>query len=146
MSQPFVLDASVVVKLFVQEELSDKAQQLLERLTGSDATDALYAPDFTWVECANVLWKYVCFHGYDVREAEHNVRALLDLAIRPIGAGELLDAGAFRLAHSYSLPLYDACYLALAEHLGATFITADQRLVKRVAGRSDVLYLGDWSG
>src|SRR5262245_6303307 len=48
-----VIDASVLIKCFLAEPLSDRAIKLLK----ADAT--LSAPDFIYAECANALWKRV---------------------------------------------------------------------------------------
>ena len=58
-----VVDASVGIKLFVVEELSDAAHRLFRQLTGYRPA-RFYVPDLFFVECANTLWKYVRRFGY----------------------------------------------------------------------------------
>jgi predicted nucleic acid-binding protein len=46
-----VVDASVAIKWFLPEPLSNEAERLL------DGGDALFAPDFLLIEFGNVIWK-----------------------------------------------------------------------------------------
>lgn len=55
----WVVDASVGAKLFVAEPLSDQAHALFSGLAADPPAD-LYVPDLFNIECANLLWKYVC--------------------------------------------------------------------------------------
>jgi predicted nucleic acid-binding protein len=48
-----VIDASVAIKWFVPEPLSDQAERLL------DGGDSLFAPDFLLIEFGNIIWKKV---------------------------------------------------------------------------------------
>jgi len=145
MSQLLVVDASVVAKAFVQEDLSAQARRLIERLAALESEDALdlYAPDFMWVECANVLWKYVTLYGYGLNDAQADLIDLLALAITPVPSSQILAGDAFRLACTYKLPIYDTCYLALAQELGCQLVTADRKLLSAVADRLPVVFLGD---
>ena len=142
MSSAYVVDANVVVKLFVGEELSDEARALLGRLALSEP-DQFFAPDLLLAECTNVLWKYVQFYGYDVEMARANLADLADLAIQTVPAASLFQE-AFEISYRLSMAVYDACYVALAESLGCSLVTADEPLVRRLAGEGLlVLYLGD---
>jgi predicted nucleic acid-binding protein len=146
MSRSVVIDSSVVVKLFVEEDLSERAHEILARLVTNEFPDSLeaYAPDLMWVECANVLWKYVSFHSYGRDSAEADLHNLFQLAITPVANSEALVKDAVNLANSYNVAIYDALYLALAQHLNGVFLTADQKLVARVGERLPAVYLGDW--
>ncbi|RLC69404.1 MAG: hypothetical protein DRI52_08945 [Chloroflexi bacterium] len=142
MSNAYVVDANVVVKLFVDEELSAQARALLGRLALPEP-DQFFAPDLLLAECANVLWKYVQFYGYDVEMARANLADLADLAIQTVPVINLFQE-AFELGHRLSIAVYDACYVTLAEGLGYPLVTADEPLVRRLAGEGlPVLYLGD---
>lgn len=59
---------------------------------------------------------------------------------------ETLYDRALMLAHEYDLPaIYDAQYVALAELLGATLWTADQRLLRSLAGGLPFVHaISDW--
>jgi predicted nucleic acid-binding protein len=49
-----VVDASVGIKLFLKEPLSERADILFSRLV-DDPPARFYVPDLFFVECANVL-------------------------------------------------------------------------------------------
>jgi predicted nucleic acid-binding protein len=47
------------------------------------------------------------------------------------------------MARAADATVYDATFAALAESLEATFVTADERLARRMAAWPFVLFLGD---
>jgi predicted nucleic acid-binding protein len=142
MSNAYVVDSNVVVKLFVDEELSDEARELLGRLALSEPGQ-FFAPDLLLAECANVLWKYVQFHGYEMEMARANLADLADLAIQTVPATTLFQE-AFEIGCRLNITVYDACYVALAEGLECPLVTADEPLARRLAEEGlPVLYLGD---
>jgi predicted nucleic acid-binding protein len=50
-----IIDASVLIKFFVVEVLSSKAEQLLARV--EEGVVRLFAPDLIYAEAGNILWK-----------------------------------------------------------------------------------------
>jgi predicted nucleic acid-binding protein len=128
----FVVDASVAVKWVIPEVLSDQASSLRGR------TDRLLAPDLLLPEAANALWKKLMRREITAREAAQAIDLLMasGLDLRP--SGPLLSR-ALTLARRSRHPVYDCLYVALAQAEGATLITADQRLLARIArGRTRV--------
>jgi predicted nucleic acid-binding protein len=123
----FVVDASVVIKLFIDEPLSDCASALFNH-----PTRVYYAPGLVYAECANILWKYTKRFGMSEREANRNLEELYSLALRRIPTNDCLQE-ALRLAMKHNISVYDACYVATAISVGAPLITADQRLIAKVA-------------
>jgi len=141
-SSPCVVDASVGIKLFVKEELKDVAESLFVIVTASPEARR-YVPDLFFAECANVLWKYVYRCGYSEAEARRNLSGLFALDLARISTPTLVPE-ALKIATAHSISVYDACYVATADLVGAPLITADQRLVKRLAKSNyQVCYLGD---
>lgn len=120
---PLVIDASVAVKWVVAEAGTDDA--LVLRRT------RLIAPDLLVAECANILWKKVRRGELTPDEASLAARLLerADIDLKPMRT--LLDA-ASRLAVMLDHPAYDCVYLAFAEAEGCPFVTADDRLLRRV--------------
>ena len=127
-----VVDASVAVKWIIPEVLSDQASSLRGR------TDPLLAPDLLLPEAANALWKKPMRREITAREAAQAIDLLMasGLDLRP--SGPLLGR-ALTVARRLRHPVYDCLYVALAQAEGATLITADRRLLARIArGRTRV--------
>ena len=89
MSGDWVVDASVGIKLFVAEELSEVADTLFARLAAQPPT-RLYVPDLFYIECANILWKYVQRFGYPVENARQDVADLTALSLVTVSTADLL--------------------------------------------------------
>jgi predicted nucleic acid-binding protein len=123
-----VVDASVAVKWVIPEVLSDRADTLRDR------ADRLVAPDLLLPEATNALWKKLTRREITAREATQALDLLMasGLDLRP--SGPLLGR-ALALARRLRHPVYDCIYLALAHGEGATLVTADRRLLARVARR-----------
>jgi predicted nucleic acid-binding protein len=137
-----VVDASVGVKLFVAEDSSSRADALFSHLS-AEPPAAFYVPDLFYVECANILWKHVRRFGHPADSARQDIVDLRDLALHSVPTAELLDV-AIDLALQYHVTAYDACYVALAQQLGAPLVTADEPLAARMSGAGfPVLHLRD---
>jgi predicted nucleic acid-binding protein len=103
-----------------------------------DRADRLLAPDLLLPEAATALWKKQTRREITAREAAQAIDLLMasGLDLRP--SGPLLRR-ALALARRLRHPVHDCIYLALAQTERATLITADQRLLARVArGRTRV--------
>ena len=142
MSLGWVVDASVGIKLFVDEDLSETADRLFRALEEQPETP-FYVPDLFYIECANILWKYVRRFGYSAEEAHRNLEALgaLDLLCAP--TADLL-APSLELGLDLGITAYDACYAALSRQVSAPLVTADRPLFEKLTGSSiEVCWLGD---
>lgn len=139
-----VIDASVAIKLFVVEPLSDRADQLFDYLA-ADPPAHFYVPDLFFAECANILWKHARRFGYPADNARQDVADLRALALRTISTADLI-ADALTIALAFDITAYDACYVALAAQLGAPLVTADEALVRKLASTGyGVQWLGDFA-
>ena len=132
-----VVDASVGIKLFLVEEGSDAADRLFAELTPDAASDTptarFYVPDLFFVECGNILWKYVRHFGYAADSAHQDIADLQALRLQTVSTADLLTP-AFALALQYDITAYDACYAALAQQLSLPLITADAPLIRKLSG------------
>ncbi len=118
-----VVDSSVAIKWVVQEQGTEQALALRRY--------RLSAPDLLAAECANVLWKKV--RRGDMNEAEAVVAAgLLELSGVDLVPMRGMLAQATRLALDLDHPAYDCLYLVLAQSTDRHFVTADERLVRKV--------------
>lgn len=121
-----LIDASVALKLFLEEDDSPAAQLLLEQT-------ALEAPELILAEVANGLWKA---HRRATLSAEVYARDIAKLfeifdTLHPIGALMIRAAEIGRLLDH---PVYDCVYLACAEREESPVVTADRRLLRAVSG------------
>ena len=136
-AERYVIDASVGIKLFVDEPLSDEAHELFARLAENAAT-RFYVPDLFYTECANILWKYVNRHGMPEAEARRDLRRLDDLALDCVPTAHILHP-ALRLALRHGITVYDATYVATARLVRAPLVTADERLIRAIGDKERLL-------
>ena len=125
-----VLDASVGIKLFVEEEFSDKVQQLFAKLA-DDPQAEIHVPDLFYVECANILLKYTRRFDRPLEDSLADLKDLNELALTITSTTELIE-DALKLADEKKLTAYDACYAALAQKLDLPLVTADAPLAKAI--------------
>ena len=122
-----VLDASVILKWFLNEDGSDRAVQLREEFFRGRRE--IVVPDLLLMEVANALRYNPTFDVKEIREA---IETLFDIGIVIVTPTCSLLARAIELAKSLDVTCYDAIYLALAEELDFEFITADKKFWERV--------------
>jgi len=121
-----VVDASVAIKKFIIEPLTPKVDQLFDHL--NDPNSRLYIPDLFYIECTNIVWKYIRAGLYDSAEAQANLADLQFLRFTSTPTVDLMmEAIAISVAHGISA--YDACYVALSRQNNVPLLTQDQRLV-----------------
>jgi len=135
----FVVDASVGIKLFVDEPLSERAQALFNKLT-EDPPAELYVPDLFYIECANILLKYMRRFGRSLKDSQADLADLNTLSLKTVSTAELMEA-ALLLASEKNLTAYDACYAVLARQMNINLITADKPMAQAVEW---AVWLGDF--
>ena len=130
----FVVDASVAIKWVVSEIDSDSAIDILEKFS-------LVSPDLLIAECANILWKKARLGELSADEAMMAAELLQHSDIEILPTRHLLEV-ATRLAIRLDHAAYDCVYLVLALELGCPFITADDRLRRKLAQVQEEVYSG----
>jgi len=133
----YVMDASVGIQLFIDEEFSDKVQQLFARLA-EDPRAEIHVPDLFYIECANILLKYTRRFDRPLEDSLADIRDLNELALKVTSTAELIE-DALKLANRTNLTAYDACYAVLAQKLSLPLVTADGHL-------SDAIGWAIWIG
>lgn len=133
-----ILDASVVIKWFSEEEFTDKALEIRERIRMGE--ERVIVPDLLLYELANALKYNPSFDANDIGDALASIFDMDMDIVTPI-----LDTlnSAVTLAFEHNLTVYDAFYVALAKETELTFITADRRLCERVRGLDFVKFIGE---
>jgi predicted nucleic acid-binding protein len=125
-----VIDASVLIKAYVPEILSDKAEDVLARVAEGEL--ALLAPDLLYPETGNILWKKHRLHELARAEVDEIVDAISALPIR-IEASRPVMPLAVAIAMRSGITVYDAMYVAVARIYETRMITADRKLVEALA-------------
>ncbi len=121
-----VLDANVVLKLVLPEAETP----LVEELMGSGAVFA--APDIVFAECANVLWRKTRVRDLTEAVAREALAATHSL-FAEIVPSKPLSAAALDVAIELGHPAYDSFYVALASDRNLRFVTADDKLLAKLA-------------
>jgi predicted nucleic acid-binding protein len=121
-----VVDASVAVKWYLEEDHAAPARRLL------DGTYELIVPDLFFMEIGNVLWKRWRRGELDDDVIAETLAALDRVPCETRSARPLLS-GAMALATSFRRTVYASLYLALAIDTGARLVTADRRFHASVA-------------
>ena len=139
-----VIDASVLIKFYVPEILSDWAERLLAKVENKDID--LLAPDLVYPEAGNILWKKQRLKELTHSEAEEITDAILSLPLM-IEASKSLLPLAVDIAIACGITVYDALYLSLAKVYETALLTADRKLVDVLAKtdlKDSVIWLGSY--
>jgi predicted nucleic acid-binding protein len=124
-----VVDASVAVKWYVDEDDSEKARALLDTWNASGT--AVLVPDFLRVEFANAISKQKIMTAAEKRRMVHH---LLETPFdTPVTDPDMIK-DALELALKLNASVYDCLYLAIAIYRKATLITADARFAGKAKG------------
>jgi predicted nucleic acid-binding protein len=117
-----VLDASAAIEVLLQ---TPAGAPVAERILTAESS--LHAPHLLDVEVAQVLRRFVMKKEIRAERAEQALQDLSDLPVERY-SHDLLIPRAWELRHN--LTAYDAVYVALAEILGATLLTRDDRIFR----------------
>ena len=123
-----IIDASIGVKWLIPEEDSAQANALVG--------NRIWVPSLFFSEVSNAIWK-------KARQGEIEIAPLLpELSKLKLITQMLDDAAYFEralvLGNELDHPVYDCLYLAAAESLGDILVTADKRILRKVASSSYV--------
>ena len=125
-----VIDANVLIKLYVPEVLSQKADLLFR--DAENRRVELIAPNLIYPEAGNILWKKQRLKELSRLDVKEITDALLSLplVVEPV---KLLLPLAVDIATGYNITVYDAAYVALATVYKTALITADKKLVDNLS-------------
>ncbi|MFA5772472.1 MAG: type II toxin-antitoxin system VapC family toxin [Thermoplasmata archaeon] len=129
-----ILDASVIIKWYIQEKDSDIALNIRDSLIKKE-TD-IVVPGLIYYEIANAL-RYA--KGAARQDIEKAIGNIFLAALKTECVDERLLKDALALAIKYDTTIYDSVYLALAERHDTIYVTADAEFCKKVGGEHVVL-------
>ena len=130
----YVVDASVAVKWFVPEELTQEALGYLRD------DHELLIPDLLWSEFSNILWKKVRRGELIPTEATQILSLCRQVPFQVAESMELIDS-ALAIALRLDRTVYDSVYLALAAQRDCAMVTADRRLFNAVKSGPLSMYI-----
>ncbi|MBI2667756.1 type II toxin-antitoxin system VapC family toxin [Candidatus Woesearchaeota archaeon] len=134
----YVLDSSVVIKWFSNEEHTDIALKLRDMFVMGDIE--IVVPDLQIYEIANALRYNKQIERTDVDNA---VKSLIEIGIKVISPKREIMKKAIDFSYDYDLTIYDSCFIALAKELNFVFVTADEKLYKKIKSLNFVKLLKD---
>ena len=133
----FIVDASVVVGLFVKVPHTNACISFFDKLN-----DSLFvAPDAMYFEVASSLRKLERRGLFD--EVDMTLAQVVGFKITVTSCKDLMQAAA-KISRDHLVSPYDAFYLALSQRDGVPMVTADERLVNGTQGKGfDVRHVSD---
>ena len=126
-----VVDASVLIKLFLPEQDSEVATALFTVPPTGQLIRA--GPDLVSLECANIFRTRVHRGLLTIAEAGARVTQLAALPLAWYATPPLLTA-ITSYALTWQISAYDAAYVTLADALHMPLITADTVLLGKLSG------------
>ena len=122
--QKKVVDASVIMKWFVDEDGSDKALDL--RKMHLEKTCLIIVPDLLFIEVMNAFR----YKTEDVESLKKVNDALWKIQLKVEKTNQFILNAAAEEALIYDLSLYDAIYVTLSQLYGCPLYTSDLKLKK----------------
>ncbi|HET9766810.1 MAG TPA: type II toxin-antitoxin system VapC family toxin [Thermoanaerobaculia bacterium] len=127
----FVVDASVVLRWFVaQEPGAAEAAHWLEKF--AEDADLLVAPDLLRFELLGALARLQL--GRSMDWATKAFSRFERLGLRLLPTDEQIAQRALQLSRELRIAGWDAVYLAHAESLNTSWVTGDERILRRLSG------------
>jgi predicted nucleic acid-binding protein len=136
----YVVDASVAVKWLVYEESSDFA------VAFARSNNYFVAPRMIMTEVANALARKAIQGAISAEDAKQQFPKLPYFFDEIVSVDDLI-ADALYNACQFRHPIYDLIYLEAARRRGIQLVTADQRLLSKLANTdlaSFIIMLSAW--
>jgi predicted nucleic acid-binding protein len=126
-----VLDTSVILKWYLEEEDSDKA--LYYRTEYLNQQISITVPDLILYEISNAL-KYN--KDFIVNDVKLVIESIYLSKIKIVSPTIELINQAIEFSSSFDVSIYDSTYLALSSLLNFQFITADEKFYKKIISKN----------
>ena len=127
-----VMDASALVKIVIEEEMSREARRVLREALASGYE--VNVPEIALAEVLNALWRHrVLIQDLSEEEFKGALEDVLILWSKlSVHKTYMLARQAIDIAVKHRITVYDALYLALAAITNSVLLTFDKEL-KRIA-------------
>ena len=122
-----VVDASVIVKWFVEEEGSDKSLKLRDRYIEGEIR--IIAPELMIFETLNALYYKRLFSEEELKQISEALEAY-SFTLYPLRGN--YASRAVEVAFKNGITIYDASYIALAIIRNTQMYTADEKLMRKL--------------
>jgi len=122
-----VIDASIVVKWFIEENGSDKARFLRDKFI--DGKVELLVPSLLYYEVLNALKYSQLFEPSELNDAGESLE---NYGLKVIAIKNEIRKHMIKVAVEHELSIYVASYLGLSIALGTLFYTADEKIIKKL--------------
>lgn len=116
-----VVDASAIVHLLIT------GREHHDEMLDAFSTHRMYSTEYLNIECANAFRRLLLSGEITPEIFTQLVRRLEELSIIPVRFSLYSDK---IVRHVRNISVYDAAYVAVAEHMGAPLMTTDTRLRK----------------
>lgn len=127
MAKNIVIDASVIVKWFIDENDSDKAEIIKEQFINEKIN--LIIPSLLYYEVLNAL-KYSNLFKLD--ELNLVGESIENYGFDAVVIKDEIREKMVEIAINHDISMYDASYIALAEKYKTQLITADEKISKKL--------------
>lgn len=122
-----ILDASVIVKWYIEEKDSDKARLLRDKFI--EGKIAIIVPPLLYFEVLNAL-KYSKL--FDPNELIDAGESLENYGFKVITIKKEIRKQMIKTAVDHDMSIYDAAYMGLSIVLGIVLYTADEKIIKKL--------------
>jgi len=124
---PIIIDASIAVKWYIEEEDSHFALALRDKFINGDIE--LVVPSLFYYEVLNAL-KYS--NLFDLKELNEVGTSLENYGLSSISIRDDVREKMVEIVMKYDLSIYDAAYIAIALNVKGTLFTADDKIIKKL--------------
>ncbi len=138
------MDASVASRFLLIEDLSEKAELVLEDFLEGKLD--LKSPDLLVYEVGNTLWKSVKKGFIGLDEAMEKFSYLLKLKIDTISLSDKDHKEVLKWSVNNNATYYDSVYVKSSIKVGGTLLTADEVLYRKSKGFVPAIHLKDYRG
>jgi predicted nucleic acid-binding protein len=139
-----VLDASVASRFLLVEDLSDKAELVLDGFLKGELD--LKAPMLLVYEVGNTLWKSIKGSFISLEEALEKFSCFLELKIDSIRLSEEEHKEALEWGAKNNATYYDSVYVKSCKKVGGVLLTADNILYEKSRNTVPTVHLKDYHG